>query len=164
MKNNEVTLFSQLVKYEGEDVWIKPFCDFFGISYKWQVEVLKKDYILASMVRKNSSELLFGDKRERVLLPKKGFVRWIQIINPSTVDPELRPNFQFFQETVLDYLYGSSEEHDQAKINYNRLHKLERLYSKIGQEIKRVKSALQEHWNSRYLQTSMDFNDKKQLN
>ncbi|HNX87735.1 MAG TPA: phage antirepressor N-terminal domain-containing protein [Paludibacteraceae bacterium] len=163
METTALVMFSQTVKYQGNDIWIKPFCDFFGISYKWQVEVLKKDHILASMVRKNCNETLFGDKRERVLLPKKGFVRWIQLINPKTVREELQEKFKQFQELVFDYLYGSAEDEEQIKVHYNRMQKLERLYSKIGTEIKREKAIVATLLNGRYTQLSLNFNTEHQL-
>ena len=154
----ELSMFSQTIKYQGNDIWIKPLCDFFGINYKWQVGVLRKDHILASMVRKNKNKTLFGDNRERVLLPKKGFIRWIQIINPKTVRQELRDKFKQFQELVFDFLYGSAEEEEETKYHYIRLQKLERLYGTIGSEIKREKKMLAQYLNRRYVQLSLNFN------
>lgn len=163
METTELTMFNETVKYQGDDIWIKPFCDFFGISYKWQVEVLRKDHILSSMVRKNSNETLFGDKRDRVLLPKKGFVRWIQLINPKTVNEDLRDKFKKFQEFIFDFLYGSIQEERDIKFHYSRLNKLEKLYSKIGTEIKREKKFLADQLNKRFLQLSIPFSNKNQI-
>ncbi len=47
-----------------------PVCDFFEVDFKYQVEVVRRDAILSSMVEKNSNEKAFGDKRDRILLPK----------------------------------------------------------------------------------------------
>lgn len=163
METQALSMFEQTIKYHGNDIWIKPFCDFFGISYKWQVEVLKKDHILSSMVRKNWNEILFGDKRERILLPKKGFIRWIQLINPKIVKEELRRKFKQFQELIFDYLYGSVEDEQQIRFHYNRLHKLERLYGIIGNEIKHTKKILAQYLNSRYTQMSINFIEQKRL-
>lgn len=157
-------MFKQTIRYEQEYIWLKPVCDFFEIDYENQRKKISNDQILASNSTKKSSSLMFSDNYPRILLTKKGFIRWIQLINVTTVANHLRENFVTFQEMVFDYLFGNAEEFNQARISYTRLQKLERLYGKVGNEIKRLKAELHEHWNSRYLQTSMDFNDKKQLN
>ena len=74
------------------------------------------------------------------MLTKKGFIRWIQTINHNTVREDLRDKFIQYQTMIFDYLYGSAHEHATAKANYNRLQKLNRLYSKIGNEIQDRKS------------------------
>lgn len=106
---------------------------------------------------------MFGDKYPRILLTKKGFIRWIQLVNANTIAENLREKFVKFQEMIFDYLYGSADENKKAKLNYARLHKLERLYGIIGSEIKRVKKELHQHWNSKYLQTSLEFPEQHQL-
>lgn len=160
MNPQALTMFQQTVKFEQESIWIKPICDFFDIGYKYHLKVIRNDHILGSMVGKKTNELLFGDKYERVLLPKIGFLRWIQLINPKTVREELRESFKQYQILVVEYLFGSVKRIEQAGVHYKRLKKLERLKSIINTEIKSVKRQLERHWNRRYLQTNLGFGDE----
>ena len=54
-------------------------------------------------------------------------------------------------------------KNDEASL-FIRLQKLERLYDKVGNEIKRLNKEVHEHWNNRYLKTSMDFEERKRRN
>ena len=94
---------------------------------------------------------------------KKGFVRWIQIINANTVTEHLREKFSIFQELIFDYLYGSIEEEEQTKLHYNRLRKLVRLYGKIGSEIKKEKTIVSHFLNVKYNQLTLNFDSQHQL-
>lgn len=55
MNKQAITMFQNTIKTKDERIWIKPVCEFFNIDYKWQVEVVRNDHILASVVEKNSS-------------------------------------------------------------------------------------------------------------
>ena len=157
METTALTMFNQTIKYSGKNIWINPVCEFFEISVQNQQRKLKKDAILKKLWTKKSTDLGEVDKNGRILLSKKGFVRWIQLINPKTVRDELREKFVKFQELIFDFLYGSADEQEKAKVNYARLQKLENLKAKIGVEIKRLKKELKQHWSNRYLQTTIPF-------
>lgn len=94
---------------ENEYIFISPVCDFFGLSTKNQIEQLKKDPICQSDIRKISSESVFGDKRKRLVLSRRGFIRWIQLISAALVSSNLRDLFQQYQVAVFDYLYHGNE-------------------------------------------------------
>lgn len=163
MQTTELVMFQKTIKYNRDNIWLKPLCDFFDISYKWQVEVVKKDHILTTMVRKNSSETTFGDKRGRILLPKKGFIRWIQLINPAIIREDLQDSFKNFQTLVFDYLYGSAEEKELIRHEYNRLHKLKKLYSKLGNEIKQSEKSLNFMLNNHYNQLRLPYESQEEI-
>lgn len=91
-------------------------------------------------------------------LTKRGFIRWIDRINPQNVAENLRENFIRFQILVDDYLYGSSQENEQMRLNYTRLKKLRQLYAKIGREIQRVDTEVKCFLDNRYVQLSFEFN------
>ena len=156
MKTTALQMFNQTIQYQGNDIWIKPVCDFFEINYENQTRKVKKDNILSKQSTKKSSSLMFSDNYPRILLTKKGFVRWIQLINPQTIKETLREKFSQFQDLVFDFLYGSVEDEAQTSFHYTRLRKLEKLYSKIGTEIKREKKALTKCLNGKYLQLSLN--------
>jgi len=161
--DESLAMFKETIIVEQELIWIKPVCDFFQINYKWQCEVIRKDHILISMDRKTSPHLAFGDKRSRILLPKKGFIRWVQLINPTTVAESLREKFMKYQEMIFDYFYGSAEEEQKVQVSFKRLRKMERIYNKLGNEIKKVKKEIDNHWNQKYLQLSVPFEPKKSI-
>jgi hypothetical protein len=163
MEQKTLDIFKQTVVEENDQIWIKPLCDFFELDVRNQHKKIKNDPILKKLVGKNTP--VFGeiDKNGRILLTKKGFTRWIQLINHNTVREDLRDSFVQYQTMIFDYLYGSAQEHVDARRNYTRLQKLERLYGKIGNEIKREKQNLHDHWNRRYMQTTISFPDRKQI-
>lgn len=157
MNKQTITMFQKTVKFEQDSIWIKPICDFFDIGYKYHLKMIRNDHILASMAGKKANESLFGDKYERVLLPKIGFLRWIQLINPKTVREDLQDKFKKYQTLVVEYLFGSVKKIRQASVHYKRLKKLERLKRKINSEIKSEKRHLEHHWDRRYLQGEFAF-------
>jgi len=142
MENNELVMFERTVKYSNDVIFIKPLCDLFNISYENQCRVISNDEILQTSSTKKSDKMLFGDKRERVCLTKKGFIRWIQLINPQIVQVSLKENFIKYQILIFDYLYGNVEKEDLLKIKYARLKKLKSLYGKIGYEIQQCQLEL----------------------
>ncbi len=104
-QNLELALRQTIVKAEDDKVFIELACKFFGINLLNQTERIRKDEICKSDFGKNHSEAVFGDKRLRLCLGKKGFIRWIQIINTAIVRKELRELFVQYQVAVFDYLY-----------------------------------------------------------
>lgn len=169
METTELDMFRETVQYSGQNIWIKPVCEFFEISLQNQQRKIKNDSILGKLWIKKSADLSENENLEaksaqdlgeidsngRILLSKKGFVRWIQIINPNTVADHLLDKFSFYQEFVFDYLYGSVHDEKQITNHYARLRKLERLYSKIGSEIKREKNLVSKLLGARYLQLDL---------
>jgi len=131
--------------------------EFFGISYEHAFRRIKKDEILKTETIKKSCEIIFGDKRERVCLTKKGFIRWIQLLNGTLVRPELQAALIEYQRFIFDYLYGDATCQDQAKIDYVRLKKLKRLYGVIGREIQLVQGNLTNYMDNTFVQTTLDF-------
>lgn len=177
METTALTMFRQTVQYNGQNIWVKPVCEFFNLDVRNQHKKIKNDSILAKLVGKNTPDLEEnrksvpkqpGDLGEidfngRILLSKRGFIRWIQIINANTVTENLREKFSIFQELIFDYLYGSIEDEEQTKLHYNRLRKLERLYGKIGSEIKKEKTIVSHFLNVKYNQLTLNFDSQHQL-
>jgi hypothetical protein len=144
MENNTaLSMFNSTVKYSGEQIFVKPFCDFFGISYENQCRFIKKDMILQTSSTKKSDKLLFGDERERVTLSKIGFMRWIQLINPQIVQVSLREKLKEYQYMIFEFLLGNIQSEDKTKLAYTRLNRLRNLKEKINHEIKKSEKELQ---------------------
>jgi acyl-ACP thioesterase len=150
MKTAISQIFEKTIQTEGDNIYIKPLCDFFKIDTENQVLKIKNDPILANCHAKNSNKMLFGDNYPRFCLDKKGFVRWIQIINPTIIDQNLRANFLIYQELIFDYLYGAAEEQQTiARLNL-QLQELRSEYSLIGSEIRITQRNLFDALNRRY--------------
>lgn len=178
MQPNTLAIYKQTVLFEGALIWVKPVCDFFNLNVQNQYRLIKKDPILAklwtkistdfskneNLYAKNSTDLGKIDKNGRVLLSKKGFIRWIQIINSNTIIETLREKFISYQENVFDYLFDSAETELQAKIDYIRLRKLKNLYAKIGREIQRTEKGFQTYLDNKFVQFQIDFKNHKPLN
>lgn len=156
--NEDLIIFEETIKQVDGEIFVKPLTDFFGIDYPNQVERINRDKILKNQFGKNRFKSVFGDNIPRVTLSRKGFVRWIQILNPALVRVELREKFIDYQERVFDYLYANSvEKDDQAATNYRRLVKLRRLYSLIGNEIQKVDREFKTYLEGKYI---LNFNRK----
>ena len=120
MQTTELAMFTETVKFQNSNIWIKPVCDFFKLDVQNQYTKIKNDPILGKLYGKNSTDLseinkLYGkttpdlgeiDKNGRVLLSKKGFVRWIgrefvgafEVVTflvpvPSGYKPIMKPEF-----------------------------------------------------------------------
>lgn len=164
METQELSMFYQTVKQENEFIYIKPVCDFFQINYENQTRKIKNDVILINQSTKKSNSLMFGDNYPRILLSKKGFIRWIQLINPNTIIESLRQKFVKFQELVFDFLYGSAEDNKKLVFNHKRLTKLNEVKKRINSEITRVKSEIDKYMNNRSIQYEINFAPSKAIN
>ncbi len=178
MEKSDLIMFAETVKYSGNQIWVRPICEFFNLDVKNQYSKIKKDPILGKLYGKNNTDLtnnekLVGkntpdlgeiDNNGRILLTKKGFVRWIQIINSNTIIDDLRDKFILYQSLVIDYIYGSFERDELIKVDYIRLKKLKRLYSVIGREIQRVDDRVKLYMDAKFSQLSLPLDETKQIN
>lgn len=162
MKTAISQIFEKTIQSDEDYIFIKPLCDFFGIDTENQVLKIKNDPILAICYGKNSNKTMFGDNYLRFFLDKKGFVRWIQIINPNIVSPDLREAFLTYQELIFDYLYGAAEEQMMiAKLNA-KLQEMKSEYSLMGNEIRITQRNLFHALNRRY-QYCLPFDTQKEI-
>ena len=190
METTVVKMFTDTIRYKGANIWIAPVCDFFQISLQNQQRKLKTDPILSKLWIKMSTdslenENLYGknhtvlvknedlygkistdlgeiDKNGRILLTKKGFLRWIQTINPNTIPIGIRDNFILYQEMVSDFLFGSMEEHETiTRVNYE-LQQWKQRYGEAGTMVKKKQTELILLLNTRY-QYRIDFKQTKTL-
>ena len=156
MKTEALRMFESTVKQDGDDIFIKPLCDFFGIDPENQQDRIKNDPILAKSSGKKPMKTMFGDNYPRTFLTKKGFIRWIQIINPNIIDESLRNQFMVYQELVFDYMYGASEEQMLIANLNTRLQIMKNEYSSLGNNIRTTQRDLFSALNKRY-QYSLPF-------
>lgn len=151
---------SQIIRYEIEHIWVEPVCDFFKISYRNATRTIQNDPLLSSQWTKKSSELMFFDNRRRFLLTKLGFLRWIQIINANTVEPELREKFIQFQVLVFDYVYGKVENSEKERELYASIKRKRELKKQLTDEIRRETLQLNQIYATKYGQLQLDIVEK----
>jgi len=152
-----LTMFNNTVKYSGDEIFVKPFCDFFKIEYDNQCRAINNSVLLKKSAGKNPSTILFGDNIKRVTLSKQGFITWILQVNPQIVQVDLRESLIKYQELIFDFMFGSIERETNIKLMYARLKKLRRLKSKIALEINRCDKEVQLYLNYRFIQVEMNF-------
>jgi len=107
--NLELVLYKTILRDENQNIFIEPVCNFFGIQTRNQLDRLKKDPICQSDMQKIICQSVFGDNKQRYCIGKRGFIRWIQIINAQILRKNLRELFVQYQVAVFDYLYVGNE-------------------------------------------------------
>ena len=162
MESTALKMFTETVKEENNIIWIKPLCDFFQINVQNQHRKLKNDAVFGKLWTKKSADFGEIDKNGRIMLTKKGFLRWIQIINPNLISDDLREKFTEYQEKVSDYLFGTMEEHEAISATMQQLNDWKTRYSEAGNMVKQKQKELQELLNQRY-QYRLPFTEAKQL-
>lgn len=156
MENNTtLSMFNTTVKYSGDHIFVKPFCDFFQIDYDNQLKRIYNDEICKTSAGKNTDKLIFGDKKERVTLSKVGFMRWIQLINPQIVQVSLREKLKEYQIMIFEFLLGKIQLEDKTQLAYARLNKLKRLQTKIKAEIKKSENQIEGYLASKFGQLEL---------
>lgn len=163
MDTTAISMFTSIVKYSGEDIFIQPFCDFFGIQYKNQLKSISRNPLLKKSVSKKRSITLFGDNFERVALTKQGFITWILQINPSIVHQNLKEKLFQYQSLIFDFMFGSLEREARVKTTYARLNKLKRLKTKIVAEIANCESEIHNYLDGKFIQTKLQLNEPDKL-
>jgi hypothetical protein len=142
MDNQLTTTFEKTIVKMDDFIFIEPICNYFGIAYRAQLRVINKDHILKSSSTKKCSKMLFGDNKQRIALNKRGFIRWIQLINTKTVHEKLRSKLEQYQIFIFDFLFGNLEKKEANSNTYNRLNKLKKLKRKINLHIKECETKL----------------------
>ena len=155
-------MFTATVKNDDDHIFIKPLCDFFKIDTEKQVVKIKNDPILAFCYAKKSNKTLFDDNYLHFCLDKKGFIRWIQLLNPNIIDQNLRPAFLVYQELIFEFLYGAAEEQKMIGMLNAKLQDLKMDYSMIGNEIRTTQQKLFRALNDHY-QYSLPFSSSNKL-
>jgi len=130
MKSADIQIFQQTILRDEKDyIFIQAICDFFEINVENQSRFIKNDIILANESTKKSNNFVFGDNRQRLCLTKKGFFRWIQLLNPNIVREDLKEKLTYYQSAIFEYLYGERvmpnlERHHQIAIRLKEINKV----------------------------------------
>jgi hypothetical protein len=109
--------FNEAVKKAADgSIFIEPTCRYFGINYDYQKDqVIGKKETLKELRRNFAAEDVFGDKKQRLCLEKKGYTLWILQLVPSNITVSKRDLFQFFQQNFFEYVWNSIETNQKKK-------------------------------------------------
>lgn len=157
MESSALIMFHKTVKYEDSLIWIKPVCEFFEISVQNQQRKIKNDGILRNLWIKKSTDLGKIDENGRILLSKKGFLRWIMIINMNTVSDDLRPKFCTYQELISDFLFGSLEQEKNIKALITEGNSIDDQMKELARRKRQQRKALNMALYDRYHQLVIQF-------
>lgn len=147
---NQISVYGDTVKTDGDEVFIRPVCDFFKIDYDNQVVRIKNDPILSIQTGKKPFEMLFGDNRPRVFLSKKGFIRWIQLINPKTLPQEMREKFIQYQTGIFDFFYGTAEQESEIRHLISEKNHIDEMLKNLANQKRAIARNLAKALNCRY--------------
>lgn len=125
---------------EKGKIAVTPICKMFEMNVQSVHRTMKKDHILSDLWTKESTNLGYIEKNGTVWLSKRGFVRWIQNINPKYIKDQFRESFKNYQRLIFDYLYGKEEDYAKVKTNAQNIERYEQFISKAKARIKEIKS------------------------
>lgn len=159
METTAITMFQNTIKYSGDDIFIQPFCDFFEIDYLNQKKIINRHPLLKKAMSKKTHLSMFGDNQARICLSKQGFITWILQLRCQIVHPSLQEKLLQYQNLIFDFMFGSIEREETAKLKYARLEKLKRLKSKINHEIHTCKMDIDRYLDGKLGQMKLEFNN-----
>lgn len=163
MKKTSIQVFNTTIRSEGEFIFVKPVCDFFQIDYKNQVEKIREDPILAECSGKKANVPLFGDNYPRVYLTRRGFIRWIQVINAMTVPEHVQEAFVRYQADIFEFMYGSVEQESELRSLVKEDHRIDDQLKVLVRERRLIRAALKQTLADRY-QYALSFDNQRALN
>lgn len=141
--NTDIEIFKQTAMADSAGVIpAKPLCDFFGLDWSNQQKTFKSDPHLAQLMVKKPSTGNDGKTYQMIHFSKKGFLRWVQIINPNVVREDLKEKFLNYQLQIFDYLFGSLEEQERLQANLRRKKELEFIIKNAKDELKNIEKSV----------------------
>jgi hypothetical protein len=164
MKEELIELYKKTIPTQNlELIPLEFLCEAFSLDYDYQYRILDNDNGYKGLFLKAINEELYGDKRKRGHLTKKGFTKWIFQLNPVYINDFLKETFIAYQNNLLDYLYENAIQQEtvlksmdslitKRRTLYNKLYavnedfinyiKLQTEISKLGKENKLIQKRI----------------------
>jgi len=101
------------IKDENKSVPIRPICEAIGITYSSQLQKIKNNKILGSVVLMINTTGSDGKQYEMSCLPYKYIFGWLFSIDISRVNQEVQEIVETYQRQCYDVLYRHFVEHKQ---------------------------------------------------
>lgn len=122
MKTELIELYQKTIPTENlELIPLNFICETFSLNYERQYKNIDSDISYQNVFFKVSNEAVFGDKRTRGHLNKKGFLKWILQMNPTFINELLRDTFIEYQDNIVDYLYDNAIQQESVLKTINNL-------------------------------------------
>jgi hypothetical protein len=151
---------------------VKPICEALGVDYSTQLQKLKDDDFLSSVMGLSPTTGSDGKQYEMVCIPYKFVFGWLFTINPKNVKEESRESVAMYRAKCYDVLFNYfSEKSDylefKQKIVNDKIEKYEELRVNFKQAEKNLREAkvdlfkakdlTYEEWKLMQQQQSIDF-------
>jgi hypothetical protein len=162
--NEDIQIFTETVRYDNDEqyIFVKPLCDFFDIEYENVKKTVQRDEVLQRTSVIKADEFIFGDKRERIALTKPGFIRWVQLLNPDLVRPDLKDKLIHYQTKVTEWIMGNIDEDMKLRKAYKRSNEIDGIIKALKAEKKACDSFVQNYLSGKaYFQMSLPLDQKK---
>jgi hypothetical protein len=122
MKNELIELYQKTIPTQNlELIPLEFLCEYFSIGFERQYRDLDNNKSFDGLLLKEVNEEVFGDKRKRGHLNKKGFIKWIIQLNPILINELLRDTFVDYQNNLVDYLYDNAIQQETVLKTINAL-------------------------------------------
>ncbi len=135
-----------LVIENGEKrVAVKPICEALGVAYQSQIERLKNDPILSSVIMLSVTTGADGKRYEMTTIPFKFVFGWLFRIDSRNVKEEARESVLKYQMECYDALYFHFESY--YEYNQHRLKKIaeaDRMLEAYRADFNQAKNRLKE--------------------
>jgi len=151
---------------------VKPICEALGVDYSSQLQKLKSDEILSSVVVLSPTTGADEKTYEMVCIPYKFVFGWLFTINPKNVNPEVATAVTKYKLECYDALYRNFTDHTEfleQKQNAlrERLEEMERIQSEFRtakerlseakEQLNAVKNLTFDEWQNNNRQLTFDF-------
>lgn len=104
-KVNDVEIL--IIEGDEKRVAVKPICEALGVAYQSQIERLKNDPILSSVITLNVTTGSDGKQYEMITIPFKFVFGWLFRIDSRNVKEESRKSVLKYQLHCYNALYNS---------------------------------------------------------
>lgn len=103
----------QIIKNGEKRIAVKPICDALGVSHKSQIERLREDPILKSVVMLSMTTGSDGKQYEMLTIPLRYVFGWLFRIDSRNVKDEARENVERYQLECYDALFNHFTRHEE---------------------------------------------------
>jgi len=103
----------QIIEAGEKMIPIKPICEALGISHKPQIERLRVDPILSSVVTLSVTTGADGKQYEMTVIPLKYVFGWLFLIDSRNVKPEAREAVLNYQKECYNTLWAYFARHEE---------------------------------------------------
>jgi len=168
-----------LIENGDKYVPVKPICDALGIAHQAQIEKIKNDEILSSVVTLRVTTGADKKQYEMVCIPYRFVFGWLFSINPKNVAPEARESVLKYKLECYNVLYNHFTAHAEfyeykQAIVHQKNEELKRIRTEFNTAKARLDDAKKdfdeamdmnfEHWQAEKRQLKIQFDNGAEVN